>query len=57
MNYGRVPGVEKPVARIVQGTVMIRAEEEGDEERSFALLDEVLRSRTTSRRRPLPEIT
>ena len=38
MNYGRVPGVEKPVARIVQGTVMIRSEEE---DRSFALLDEV----------------
>jgi aryl-alcohol dehydrogenase-like predicted oxidoreductase len=41
LKYGRVPGVEKPVARIVQGTVMIRSEEEGDEERSFALLDEV----------------
>jgi aryl-alcohol dehydrogenase-like predicted oxidoreductase len=41
LNYGRVSGVEKPVARIVQGTVMIRSEEEGDEERSFALLDEV----------------
>ena len=41
MNYGRVPGVDKPVARIVQGTVMIRSEEEGQEERSFALLDEV----------------
>jgi aryl-alcohol dehydrogenase-like predicted oxidoreductase len=41
LNYGRVPGVDKPVARIVQGTVMIRSEEEGDEERSFALLDEV----------------
>jgi aryl-alcohol dehydrogenase-like predicted oxidoreductase len=41
LNYGRVPGVEKPVARIVQGTVMIGYEEEGDEERSFALLDEV----------------
>jgi aryl-alcohol dehydrogenase-like predicted oxidoreductase len=41
LNYGRVPGVEKPVARIVQGTVMIRSEDEGDEERSFALLDEV----------------
>ena len=41
MNYGRVPGVDKPVARIVQGTVMIRSEEEGDQERSFALLDEV----------------
>ena len=41
MNYGRVPGVEKPVAWIVQGTVMIRSEEEGQEERCFALLDEV----------------
>ncbi|MDQ4127046.1 MAG: aldo/keto reductase, partial [Actinomycetota bacterium] len=38
MNYGRVPGVEKPVARVVQGTVMIRSEEE---EKSFTLLDEV----------------
>jgi aryl-alcohol dehydrogenase-like predicted oxidoreductase len=38
LNYGRVPGVDKPVARVVQGTVMIRSEEE---ERSFALLDEV----------------
>jgi aryl-alcohol dehydrogenase-like predicted oxidoreductase len=41
LNYGRVPGVDKPVARIVQGTVMIGSEEEGQEERSFALLDEV----------------
>jgi aryl-alcohol dehydrogenase-like predicted oxidoreductase len=41
LNYGRVPGVDKPVARVVQGTVMIRSEEAGDEERSFALLDEV----------------
>lgn len=38
MNYGRLPGVEKPVARVVQGTAMIRSEEE---EKSFALLDEV----------------
>lgn len=38
MNYGRVPGIDKPVARVVQGTVMIRSEEA---ERSFALLDEV----------------
>ena len=38
MNYGRVAGVDKPVARVVQGTVMIRSEEE---EESFALLDEV----------------
>lgn len=28
MKYGSVPGVEKPVARIVQGTVMIRSQEE-----------------------------
>jgi hypothetical protein len=42
LKYGSVPGVEKPVARIVQGTVMIRSEEEGEEERSFPLLDEVL---------------
>ena len=41
MKYGSVPGIEKPVARIVQGTVMIRSEEEGQEERSFALLDDV----------------
>jgi aryl-alcohol dehydrogenase-like predicted oxidoreductase len=38
VNYGRVPGVDKPVARIVQGTVMVRSEEV---EKSFALLDEV----------------
>jgi aryl-alcohol dehydrogenase-like predicted oxidoreductase len=38
VNYGRVPGIDKPVARVVQGTVMIRSEEA---ERSFALLDEV----------------
>jgi aryl-alcohol dehydrogenase-like predicted oxidoreductase len=41
LNYGQVPGVEKPVARIVQGTVMVRSEEERQEERSFALLDDV----------------
>ena len=41
MKYGSVPGVDKPVAHIVQGTVMIKSEEEGEEERSSALLDEV----------------
>ena len=41
MKYASVPGIEKPVARIVQGTVMIRSEGEGQEERSFALLDDV----------------
>ena len=25
MNYGRVAGVDKPIARVVQGTVMIRS--------------------------------
>lgn len=38
MNYGAVPGVGKPVARIVQGTVMLHSDEEKS---SFALLDEV----------------
>lgn len=38
MIYGRVPGVGKRVARIVQGTVMLSSAEKG---RSFALLDEV----------------
>ena len=38
MIYGSVPGVGKPVARVVQGTAMIRADEE---ENAFALLDEV----------------
>ena len=41
MKYGSVPGIAKPVARVVQGTAMIRSGEDGDEERSFALLDEV----------------
>jgi aryl-alcohol dehydrogenase-like predicted oxidoreductase len=38
MQYGRVPGVDKPVSRLVQGTVMIGSEEA---ERGFDLLDEV----------------
>jgi aryl-alcohol dehydrogenase-like predicted oxidoreductase len=38
MNYGHVPGVAKPIARLVQGTVMISSKEL---ERSFALLDAV----------------
>jgi hypothetical protein len=36
LNYGRVPGVEKPVARIVQGTVMIGSEE-GQQERKSSV--------------------
>jgi aryl-alcohol dehydrogenase-like predicted oxidoreductase len=38
MRYGTVPGVEKRVSRLVQGTVMIDTQER---ERSFALLDGV----------------
>ncbi len=37
MQYGHVPGVDKPVSRIVQGTTMIN--EGGDEKEMFALLD------------------
>lgn len=40
MQYGAIPGIKKPVPRLVQGTTMIGSEL--DEARSFALLDEVL---------------
>jgi aryl-alcohol dehydrogenase-like predicted oxidoreductase len=39
MEYGTVPGIDKPVSRLVQGTMMIRSEHEAQ---SFALLDAVL---------------
>lgn len=39
MIYGHVPGIERRVARVVQGTVMLSSDEE---ERGFALLDDVL---------------
>lgn len=39
MKYGSIPGMEKPVSRLVQGTVMVSSE---DLEGSFALLDSVL---------------
>ncbi len=39
MKYGSIPGVTKPVARLVQGSVMLSTAER---ERSFALLDAVL---------------
>ena len=45
MNYGRVPGIEKSVARVVQGTVMIKS---GEIDRSFALLDEVFEAGGTA---------
>jgi 1-deoxyxylulose-5-phosphate synthase len=39
MRYGEIPGVKKPVARVVQGTTMIGSDL--DEAESFALLDQV----------------
>lgn len=39
MDYGHVPGVDKPLSRLVQGTVMVR---EDDLPYSFALLDAAL---------------
>lgn len=39
MRYGEIPGLNKPVARVVQGTTMIGSDL--DEEKSFALLDQV----------------
>jgi aryl-alcohol dehydrogenase-like predicted oxidoreductase len=39
MRYGEIPGVNKPVARVVQGGTMIGSDL--DEAKSFALLDQV----------------
>lgn len=39
MRYGAIPGLDKPVARLIQGTVMVTSK---DVEGSFALLDAVL---------------
>lgn len=38
MRYGHVPGIAKPLSRLVQGTVMVNSSEL---KRSYALLDEV----------------
>ncbi len=38
MRFGQIPGIAKPVSRLVQGTVMISG---ADPEREFALLDAV----------------
>jgi aryl-alcohol dehydrogenase-like predicted oxidoreductase len=38
MQYGNIPGVHKPVSRLVQGTIPVSSKEP---ERSFALLDAV----------------
>lgn len=38
MTYGSVPGIDKKISRLVQGTVMVSTK---DQERAFALLDEI----------------
>jgi aryl-alcohol dehydrogenase-like predicted oxidoreductase len=38
MEYGNLPGIDKPISRLVQGTVMIRSDHL---ERSFQLMDDV----------------
>ena len=38
MDYGHIPGVDKPISRLVQGSIMLRSD---DLDRSFALLDAV----------------
>ncbi len=38
MEYGKIPGIDKPISRLVQGTVMIGT---ADLDKSFALLDAV----------------
>ena len=39
MIYGSIPGIDKPVSRLVQGTVMVNSAER---ETGFQLLDDVL---------------
>lgn len=38
MPYGRIPGIDKPISRLVQGTIMVSSK---DEENSFRLLDDI----------------
>jgi aryl-alcohol dehydrogenase-like predicted oxidoreductase len=38
MQYGEIPGIDKPVSRLVQGTLMINSQQQ---DWGFALLDEV----------------
>jgi aryl-alcohol dehydrogenase-like predicted oxidoreductase len=38
MEYGHVPGIDKPISRLVQGTVMVSSQKL---DQSFALLDEI----------------
>ena len=39
MQYGKIPGLNKPIARVVQGSTMIGSDL--DETKSFALLDKI----------------
>ena len=38
MEYGNVPGIDKPISRIVQGMMQVKSKDEAD---GFALLDGV----------------
>ncbi|MBI1882280.1 MAG: aldo/keto reductase [Chloroflexi bacterium] len=38
MEYGHIPGIDKPISRLVQGTVMVNSREL---DKGFALLDEI----------------
>ena len=38
MQYGHVPGIDKPISRLVQGAMMVNSQEI---DKSFALLDEI----------------
>ena len=42
MDYGKVPGIDKQVSRLVQGTVMVNGSDLG---RDFELLDGGVRAR------------
>ena len=45
MRYGKVPGIEKPISRLVQGAIMLRSEDEAE---NFALLDAVFEAGCTT---------
>ena len=45
MNYGTIPGLSKPISRLVQGTIMIGSERE---QQSFNLLDALLAAGCTT---------
>mgnify|MGYP005847480031 CR=1 FL=1 len=38
MRYGHIPGIDKPISRLAQGTIMVRS---ADLENSFRLLDDI----------------